>query len=413
MSESLSDTFPQESARSWRLPFGSPIYGKAEVDAVVSAMQEGHIATGVVVERFEKRFGEKLGHAHAIAQCSGSMANFLAVAALRELGLAAPGDRVLVSAATFITAISPVVQHGLVPVFVDLAPRDVNVDLAAVEAAISRHRPVAALLPHTLGQALDLDRLQVIKQRSKLFIIEDCCESLGATWRGRPIGTVGDVASFSFYAGHHLTTGEGGMLATSDPALAQLLRSLRAFGRDVSYAGPRFGYPVGDRPLAPEERYMHLRSGYNTKLTDLQAAMGLVQLNRLDQVVDGRRALASRIQELILSVPSLELLGDAAAPGTSPFAVVVSVVEPFSRDVLAQTLLEHGIDVRGMLGASSAHQPCFDGVAKIVHEPLTSAERAARRALIIGCPPGLDDDAACAALAQALGAWREKVEGDT
>lgn len=158
---------------------------------------------------------------------------------------------------------------------------------------------------------------------------------------------------------------------------------------------------------------MHLRSGYNTKLTDLQAAMGLVQLNRLDQVVDGRRALASRIQELILSVPSLELLGDAAAPGTSPFAVVVSVVEPFSRDVLAQTLLEHGIDVRGMLGASSAHQPCFDGVAKIVHEPLTSAERAARRALIIGCPPGLDDDAACAALAQALGAWREKVEGDT
>ncbi|MFB8235456.1 DegT/DnrJ/EryC1/StrS family aminotransferase [Kitasatospora purpeofusca] len=383
------------------LPFGRPVYDERETDAVVSALRSGDLATGRIVQQFEDDFCAGFGFGHALAVTSGSTANLLALAAMVELGRARPGDRVVVCGATFVSAVSPVSQLGLVPVFVDIAEGDVNIDLDLVEEAVTAHGAVGALLPHTLGQALPMDRLARIKERHGIFLIEDCCESLGATSGGIPIGTVGDAATFSFYAGHHLTMGEGGVVACSSDEVAQMLRSLRAFGRDPGYRLGRFGYPVGDRPVAAEERYVHLRLGYNAKITDFQAAFGRVQLTRAAELADQRRETAAALEE-VLTAFGWQVLGTPAATEAVPFGVAVLLPEGLRNVDVVQPLIEHGIDPRGFLGSSQADQPCFDAVPTVVHEPYHRARELAHRGLLLGCPPATDHVAAAAALRRAL-----------
>ncbi|MEE1831705.1 DegT/DnrJ/EryC1/StrS family aminotransferase [Streptomyces sp. SP17KL33] len=383
------------------LPFGGPVYDEREINAVVEALRSGDLATGRITRVFESEFAENFGFSHAVAVTSGSTANLLALAALRELGRLRPGDRVVVSGATFVSAVAPVVQLGLVPVFVDLAEGDVNVDLDLVEQAITAHDARGLLLPHALGVAMPMDRLADIKRRHGVFLIEDCCESLGAAHGTTPVGAVADVATFSFYAGHHLTMGEGGMLACHSDEIDAMLRSLRAFGRSSDYSGGRFAYEVGDRPLAPEERYIHLRLGYNGKITDLQAAFGRVQLTRHIELAEARREIARALAK-VLADHNWQVLGDPCAPTASPFAVAVLLPPGLRNADVAETLLHHGIDFRGFLGASQAHQPCFDQVETIVHEPYQRAKDLGERGLLLGCPPGIDPASATAALRAAL-----------
>ncbi len=383
------------------LSFGRPTYDEREIEAVVAALRSGELATGVTTRKFEAEFAESFGFAHALAVTSGSTANLLACAAMLELGRARPGDRVIVSGATFVSAVTPVVQLGLVPVFVDVAAGHVNVDLDLVEQAVVEHGARGVLLPHTLGQALPMDRLAEIKRRHGVFVIEDCCESLGAADGSTPVGSAADVATFSFYAGHHLTMGEGGVAAGHSAEIDSVLRSLRAFGRNPDYRLGRFEHPVDDRPLAPEERYIHLRLGYNAKITDFQAAFGRVQLTRHAELARQRRQLA---QEL---VPVLRefgwgVLGDPVSPGASPFAVATLLPEGLPLTRAVGVLIEHGIDPRGFLGASQPHQPCFDGVTKVVHEPYLHTRTLAERGLLLGCPPRTDHVAAVKALRGAL-----------
>jgi len=386
----------------WVIPFGAPRYDARESDAVVAALARGDIATGRVVAEFERTFADEFGFRHAVAVTSGSTANLLAMAALLASGALRPGDRVIVSGATFISAVSPVVQLGLVPVFVDLEDGGCNVDLDQVAHAASNHGARAALLPHTMGQALDLDRLEAIRRDLGLHLVEDCCESLGAHHRGRRVGSAGTAATFSFYAGHHLTMGEGGVVACNDAEFYELLTSLRSFGRDTTYGGPRFGYPVGRRVIAPEERYVHLRLGYNAKLTDMQAAFGLVQLTRHADLAQERRAAAQMVCDVLSAFPSWSVLGAPTARGTSPFGVVCLTPLGVGLPRAISVLAEHGVDARGFLGASLPDQPCFDNVDVVVHEPYTRTQVTARRALIIGCPPGVDADVAAHALTLAL-----------
>lgn len=354
------------------------------------------------MSRFEEVFAAEFGFAHAVALSSGSMANLIAVAALVERGDLSPGDHVVVSGTTFVSAVAPVAQLGLVPVFVDVEQDGVNVDVNLVEDAIVDHGARAVLLPHTLGQPIDLERIKGFAKRHGIAMIEDCCESLGARVRGTPIGGIGDVATFSFYAGHHITMGEGGIAACHDDETAALLRSLRAFGRDMDYVGKRFGYHVSDRRIASEERYVHLRLGYNAKLTDLQAAFGLVQLTRHAGMAQERIAAADAIQDVFNDFPDWRILGQPTATGCSPFGVAFLV--PPGRDLagVVATLMMHRIESRGFLGSSLPDQPCFDSVPYIVHEPYARAHDYARRALIIGCPPGLDLTLATNALRKAL-----------
>jgi len=387
------------------LPFGRPTLGLEEEQALLHAFRAGDLATGSIVRTFEQAFESTFSLGRAIAVSSGSMANLLAVFVLLETGRLATGDRVAVSGATFLTAAAPVSVAGLVPVFIDTGPDDVNMSLSALEAACERYQIAGALIPHALGQPLDLDRLERIKRRYGVVVIEDCCETLGATWRARPVGTVGDLATFSFYAGHHLTTAEGGMIVAANEELHECAASLRSFGRDVTYAGARFAFPVGARPVMPDERYVYLRLGFNAKLTDLQAAIGVEQLKRVETVLRARRATARAVCEVLVAHDA-KLLGTPLAPGAEPFAIAFV---PTRRDsvTLARALEREGIEVRSLLGASLPHQACYDGRAKIIVESYQNAIELSRRALLIGCPPVVDLATATAVLDFALASAEE------
>ncbi len=370
---------------------------------MTAAIESGDLATGRIVREFEEAFAAEFGFRHAVAVSSGSMANLVALAAVVERDGLRPGDRVVVSGATFISAVTPVVQLGLVPVFADIEPDGVNVDLGLVEEAARRSEARALLLPHTLGQALDTDVLRGLRRRLGVAVLEDCCESLGAAHEGTPVGRAGDAATFSFYAGHHLTTGEGGMVGCDSPEYADLLRSLRAFGRDPRYDGSRFGYPVAHRAIAPEERYVHLRIGYNAKLTDLQAAFGLAQLPRHTGMAAERRAAAHAVREVVEGFEGWRVLGRPDAPGASPFAVVCRIPAEHDLARVVTVLAAHGVEARGFLGASLPEQPCFDQTPYLVHEPYHRASSVARDTVLLGCPPGVDLSIAADALAAALG----------
>jgi len=408
INESVMDISPSVDPMPWALPFGKPIYDSHEIDAVVQALRDGEIATGRIVSEFEQSFAELVGRDYAIACSSGSSANLIALATMMALGRAKLGDRVIVAGVTFITAISPVTQLGLVPVFVDTPPGQVNVDLNLVEMAIASTQAVGMLIPHTLGQPIDVSRLREIKHNTGAFLIEDCCESLGAASEGCAVGSASDLSTYSFYAGHHLTTGEGGMLTSADRALYSMAKSLRAFGRDHEYDGARFAYPVDDRPLAPDERYIHVRLGFNGKMTDFQAAIGLVQLSRLDVLGLGRRTIGEALLKVFEAYSDLQILGEPLGKGSSPFGLPLLAPSAKRRNALARCLSNERIEVRGVLGASSAHQPCFDYVPKVIFEPYVNAMEAGRRGLLIGCPPGLKHAAAIQALSTALSTWSQE-----
>lgn len=393
----------------WALPFGKPVFGQTEADYVQRALAHGHIATGVLCAQFERRFEEKIGVTHAISCCSGSTANLLAVSALLAAGRIRPGDRMLVSGATFITAISPVLQCGLIPVFVDVEAGGLNIDLDLAERAIGEIGATAMLVPHTLGQVIASERLLSLKARTGVAMIEDCCETLVSSVGGGSIGSVGDFATFSFYAGHHMTMGEGGILTSGSSELQRIAKSLRVFGRDIDYSGERFAYDVGDRPIAPDERYIHTMLGYNAKLTDIQAAFGFGQLDRIDDLQAKRRVLAGRLVEMLTQIDGLDVLGDPVAPGNSPFGIAFTCPSREDRNALARILHNNGVEVRGILGASTAHQPCFDTVEKIIFNPYDHARALGLRGLLIGCPPEVDADRALAALKQSLGQWQSRL----
>ncbi|MFR9773953.1 DegT/DnrJ/EryC1/StrS family aminotransferase [Nocardia sp. SC052] len=382
------------------LPFGRPILGEEECDAVVAALRSGDLATGRIVAEFEEVFARRFGFAHAVAVSSGSAANLVALAALGALGRLERGTPIVVSGATFISAVSPVIQLGFVPVFVDVKAGEVNTDLALALAAVRKNGARGALLPHTMGQALSTDGLRALRDEG-VTVIEDCCESLGSADGDDRIGHVGDAATFSFYAGHHLTMGEGGVIGTNDAELDAKLRSIRAFGRDATYAGERFGYPVGDRRIAAEERYVHLHLGYNAKLTDIQAAIGLVQLRRADRLQEERRTLAGLLSA-VLRESGWRVLGDPVHRGSSPFGIACLVPEGRSAREAIRALCAHGVDGRGFLGASLTEQPCFDDVPHVIHEPYRHVFELADRGVLIGCPPGTDRAAAVGALRGAV-----------
>jgi dTDP-4-amino-4,6-dideoxygalactose transaminase len=390
------------STNTWSLPLGQPRYGPEEIAAVTAAIESGDLATGRIVREFEKAFADEFGFRHAVAVSSGSMANLVALAAVVERDGLLPGDKVVVSGATFISAVTPVVQLGLVPVFTDVEHDGVNVDLRLVEEAAVRFEARAMLLPHTLGQALDMHALSSLCRRLGIALLEDCCESLGAAHQGVPVGRVGDAATFSFYAGHHLTTGEGGMVGCDSPVLAGLLRSLRAFGRDLQYEGNRFAYPVERRAIASEERYVHLRNGYNAKLTDLQASFGLVQLTRHVGMAAERRAAAYAIRKVVEGFEGWRVVGRPDHPDASPFAVVCRIPAGHDLARVVTVLAAHGVEARGFLGASLPDQPCFDRTPYLVHEPYRRARDLARDTVLLGCPPGVDIPLATDALTAAL-----------
>lgn len=267
---------------------------------MVEASLDGWLTTGRFNDAFEKKLGEFIGVPHVLTTTSGSSANLLALTALTspKLGERAlkPGDEVITVAAGFPTTVNPAIQNGLIPVFVDVDIPTYNIDASLIEAAVTE-KSKAIMIAHTLGNAFNLSEVRRIADKYNLWLIEDCCDALGTTYEGQMVGTFGDIGTVSFYPAHHITMGEGGAVFTKSGELKKIIESFRDWGRDCYCApgcdntcGKRFGQQLGSLPQGYDHKYTYSHLGYNLKITDMQAACGLAQLERVEEFVEQRKA---------------------------------------------------------------------------------------------------------------------------
>nr|WP_210261245.1 lipopolysaccharide biosynthesis protein RfbH [Enterovirga sp. DB1703] len=387
------------------VPVSGRVYGAPDMQMLVESALDFWLTTGRFNSAFEKRLAERLGVRHAMTVNSGSSANLVAFSALTSPRLKArqlrPGDEVITCATGFPTTVNPVLQAGMVPVFVDVHLPTYNIDVAAIEAAVSP-RTRAIMVAHTLGNPFDVLAIREICDRYGLFLIEDCCDALGATVGGRHVGTFGDVGTLSFYPAHHITMGEGGAVFTNGNHLQKIMESFRDWGRDC-YCDPgcdntcnkRFGWQLGDLPKGYDHKYIYSHLGYNLKITDMQAAVGLAQLDHLDEFIAARRRNFERLRAGFAEHADIFVLPEAT-PGTEPswfgFPLTLRPGAPFTRDELAIHLNRHGIGTRLLFGGNLVRQPYMKGRSYRVSGSLANADIVVDRTLWIGVYPGLGSD---------------------
>ena len=281
------------------IPVSGRVYGPEDVQSLVDSALDFWLTTGPFNTQFETQLAEYLGVRHALTVNSGSSANLIAFASLtspwfKDKALK-PGDEVITVAAGFPATVNPILLYGLVPVFVDVDIPTYNIDPEQIEAAVS-DRTRAIMVAHTLGNPFDLDAVMRVAEKHDLWVIEDCCDALGATYRGQSVGTFGDIGTLSFYPAHHITMGEGGAVFTNRPLLRRAVETMRDWGRDCYCApgdentcGRRFEWKLGELPEGYDHKYIYSHLGYNLKITDMQASVGLAQLTHLPEFIATRR----------------------------------------------------------------------------------------------------------------------------
>ena len=386
-----------------RVPVAGRVIGAPELEALVDASLDGWLTEGRFAARFAPAFASAAGRDHALLVGSGSSANLLAVAAACSPLLDArlsPGDEVITPVLGFSTTIAPIYQHGLVPVYVDVEMETLNPSLEAFADAIGP-RTRAVMAAHCLGNPFDAAGLAQLCSERGLVLIEDCCDALGSTLGGRPVGTFGHVATYSFYPAHHMTTGEGGAVGADDPAWVRVLGSLREWGRDcwcppgVSDAcGRRFDGRHGELPVGYDHKYVFSQLGFNFKITDMQAALGLAQLDRLEGFHAARRANFARLDAALADLDG-EVLRVRATDGSDPswFGYPFTLREGGAerRTALQRFLLERRIDSRLLLGGNLTRQPALQRLEHRAAGSLENADRLTEASLFVGCYPGLTE----------------------
>jgi CDP-4-dehydro-6-deoxyglucose reductase, E1 len=384
------------------VPAAGKVYGAEELTALVDASLDFWLTTGRYNDAFERALAAFLGVRHALTCNSGSSANLLAVAALTSprLGERAlkHGDEVVTVAAGFPTTVNPIVQQGLVPVFVDVTLPTYNAAPDALAAAVGP-RTRAIVLAHTLGNPFDLDRVTDLARRHGLWLIEDCCDALGSTYHGRTVGTFGDLGTVSFYPAHHVTTGEGGAVFTNRPRLKRVVESFRDWGRDCWCApgrdntcGKRFAWQLGGLPAGDDHKYTYAHLGYNLKLTDMQAAVGVAQMARLPAFVAHRRANFACLRKRLEALEEFLILPEAT-PGSEPawfgFPVTLREGTGFRRVDLLTHLDRARVGTRLLFGGNLTRQPAYAGVNYRVAGDLAHTDRVMRDTFWLGVYPGL------------------------
>jgi CDP-6-deoxy-D-xylo-4-hexulose-3-dehydrase len=374
-----------------RVPLHAPGYGAEEVNEAIASLLSTRVTMGEKVRRFEAMWAEYLGVGHAVMVNSGSSANLLAVSALSNPSLARrlePGDEVIVPAVAWSTTYFPLVSAGVVPVLVDVEPESFTIDPDEVERALGP-RTRAVMPVHLLGNPCDMGRLAALARDRGLLMIEDTCEAHGARFGGRPVGTFGEVGTFSFYFSHHISTIEGGMLVTSDDDLADLARVLRAHGwqRDV-----RKKRSVRNPGI--DERYLFVNLGYNLRPTDLQGAFGIHQLPRLEAFIRGRQENAAYWTTAFAPHARwLKLPAREARPGARSvwfgYPITVRGDAPFSRDELVAALEARGIETRPIMSGNFREQPALELFAHRIAGALPNAEAVMRQSFLIGNHHGI------------------------
>ncbi|WP_026411159.1 lipopolysaccharide biosynthesis protein RfbH [Actinomadura oligospora] len=372
--------------------------------ALVEAALDMRIAAGTLSRRFEREFARRLGRRKAHLTNSGSSANLLAVSSLTSPMLQdrrlRPGDEVITVAAGFPTTVNPILQNGLVPVFVDVDLRTYNTTVERVERAIGP-RTRAVIMAHTLGNPFEAAEIARLAEERELLLVEDDCDAVGSTYDGRPTGTFGDLATVSFYPAHHLTMGEGGCVLTSNLVLARVVESMRDWGRDCwcepgenDTCHKRFGYQLGTLPEGYDHKYIFSHVGYNLKSTDLQAALGLSQLAKLDMFCAARRHNWRRLRQGLDGLPWLILPEPTPRSDPSWFGFVITVDPdaPFGRADLVRFLESRRIGTRQLFAGNLTRHPAYTGRAHRVAGGLANSDLITEQTFWVGVYPGLTDD---------------------
>lgn len=387
------------------VPVSGKVYGAEEMTSLADASLDFWLTTGRFNDAFEAKLAEKLGRRHVLTVNSGSSANLLAVSALTShlLGDKAlkPGDEAITCASGFPTTVNPILQHGLVPVFLDTHIPTYNMDVSRLEEAVGP-RTRAIILAHTLGNPFDLDAVMAVAKKHDLLVIEDCCDALGATYGGRQVGTFGDVGTLSFYPAHHITTGEGGAVFTDRGPLKRAMESIRDWGRDCwcppgkdNTCKNRFGRQLGTLPCGYDHKYTYSHLGYNLKFSDMQAAVGLSQLDRLDGFIATRKRNFALLAEGLKPLEEVLILPEAT-PNSDPswfgFALTVRDGAPFQRDELLIHLNDCKIGTRLLFGGNLLRQPYMEGRPHRVVGDLANSDIITRATFWIGVFPGLSPE---------------------
>jgi CDP-6-deoxy-D-xylo-4-hexulose-3-dehydrase len=384
------------------VPVSGKVYGAPEMVSLVDSALDFWLTTGRFNEAFEARLASLLQSRYVLTVNSGSSANLLAVTALTSHMLdddaLKPGDEVITCATGFPTTVNPVLQNGLVPVFVDVDIPTYNIRADLIEAAITP-RTRAIVLAHTLGNPFDLGVVMNLAQKYRLRVVEDCCDALGATYAGAPVGSFGDLATLSFYPAHHITTGEGGAVFTKSSHLKRIVESLRDWGRDCwcqpgcdNTCKKRFGWQLGGLPAGYDHKYTYSHLGYNLKMTDMQASVGLAQLDRVADFIAARRSNFDYLHAGLRACEEFLILPEAT-PGSAPswfgFPITVRPGAPFTRDALVAHLNEARIATRYLFGGNLVHQPYMRGRNFRVSGATPNADLVMTSCFWIGVYPGL------------------------
>jgi CDP-6-deoxy-D-xylo-4-hexulose-3-dehydrase len=383
-----------------------PVSGKVidgdDVSAVVDSALDAWFTTGRFAEQFERKLARFVGVRGTTLVNSGSSANLLAVSALTSTKLGdrrlKPGDEVITVAAGFPTTVNPIIQNRLVPVFVDVTLPSYEIDVTQLEAARSE-KTRAIMVAHTLGNVFDLDAVMEFVRKYDLWLIEDCCDALGSKWKGRKVGTFGDIATVSFYPAHHITTGEGGAVLTDKLNLQVLIESFRDWGRDCwcdpgkdNTCGKRFDWQLGTLPCGYDHKYTYSHIGYNLKATDMQAALGNSQIEKLPRFIERRKENFRYLDAALKPVEEFLLLPEAT-PGSDPswfgFPIAVRKDAPFTREELIRALEAKKIATRLLFGGNLLRQPAYEGCEYRVIGDLPNTDFVMNNVFWIGVFPGL------------------------
>lgn len=386
------------------IPPSGKIIGARELQLMVEASLDGWLTTGRFNDEFEKKLADFIGVNHLITVNSGSSANLVAFSALTSpmLGERAisKGDEVIGVAAGFPTTVNPIVQFGAVPVFVDVDMKTHNIDADLIEAAISP-KTKAIMLAHTLGNPFDLKKVKELCDKYNLWLIEDCCDALGATYDGKQVGTWGDIATLSFYPAHHITMGEGGAVFTNNPQLKMIAESFRDWGRDCYCApgcdntcGNRFGQQFGTLPHGYDHKYVYAHLGYNLKISDMQAACGVAQLERAPEFIATRKRNFELLKERLTGLGDFLEIAEAT-PNSEPswFGLPVTLKENsgVQRVDLLKYLDQNKIGTRLLFAGNLTRQPYFENVAYRVVGDLTNTDRTMNQTFWLGVMPSLSE----------------------
>jgi len=405
VAEYTAEAFPprQFEPGSSAVPVSGRVFDATDLQHLVDSSLDFWLTTGRYADQFEKEFARFFKMRHAILVNSGSSANLLALTSLtspllRERQLQ-PGDEVITVASGFPTTVNPILQNNLVPVFVDVDIPTYNIDTQYLESARSE-KTRAVMVAHTLGNPFNLHEVTEFCKQHNLWLVEDCCDAVGASYNGQPVGRFGDVATVSFYPAHHITMGEGGAVLTDKPKIKKIVESFRDWGRDCwcdpgkeNTCGKRFNWQLGDLPHGYDHKYIYSHIGYNLKVTDMQAAIGVSQLRKLPEFIQKRRDNFDYLHQSLQDLQEFLILPQAT-PNSQPswfgFLIAVRDGAPFTRNELIQFLDRRKIGTRLLFGGNLLRQPAYRHIQHRVASPLKNADFIMNNVFWIGVYPGLD-----------------------